>query len=98
MYISSFAYGTGSSGPQPYITVNCTMLYNVSNTKLTLQAYGGATGASYGSKIILNDGGKGGGNSSFIDDTTTTCFMNSQHVCGINWKSQVYATKMSATP
>ncbi len=45
------------SGPQPYITVNCTILYNGSNTKLTLQAYGGATGAGYNSKIILNGGG-----------------------------------------
>ena len=45
IYLSSFAYGSSLSGPQPYITVNCTTLYNGSNTKLTLQAYGGATGA-----------------------------------------------------
>jgi hypothetical protein len=45
IYLSSFAYGTGSSGPQPYITVNATTLYNLSNTILTLQAYGYATTA-----------------------------------------------------
>ena len=56
------------SGPQPYITVNCTMLKIGSNTKLTLQAYGNATGANYGSKIIVNGGGTGGGNISFIND------------------------------
>ncbi len=56
------------------------MLHNGSNTKLTLQAYGGATGASYGSKIILNGGGTCGGNISFINDNTTTCVMNSSGV------------------
>jgi hypothetical protein len=49
------------SGHQPYLTVNCTMLYNGSNTKSTLHAYGGAIGAGYASKIILNGGGTGGG-------------------------------------
>ncbi len=44
IYLSSFAYGTGLSGPQPYITVNCSTLYNLSNTILTLQAaYGYAS-------------------------------------------------------
>ena len=58
IYLSSFAYGTGLSGPQPYITVNCTTLYNGSNTKLTLQAYGSAaSGSNYNSKIIVNGGG-----------------------------------------
>jgi hypothetical protein len=33
IYLSSFAYGSSLSGPQPYITVNCSMLYNLSNTK-----------------------------------------------------------------
>jgi hypothetical protein len=28
IYISSFAYGSSLSGPQPYITVNYSMLYN----------------------------------------------------------------------
>ena len=32
IYLSSFAYANYLSGPQPYITVNCTMLYNGSNT------------------------------------------------------------------
>jgi len=31
IYLSSFAYGTWMSGPQPYITVNCSMLYNGCN-------------------------------------------------------------------
>jgi hypothetical protein len=53
------------------------MLYDGSNTKLTLQAYGGATGANYGSKIIVNGGGTSGGNISFINDSTTTCVTNS---------------------
>ena len=75
--LSSFAYGTYMSGPQPYLTVNCTMLYNGSNTKLTLQAYGGATGVGYNSKIILNGGNNSAGNISFINDNTTTCIMNS---------------------
>ena len=35
------------------------MLYNGSNTKLTSQAYGGATGAGYNSKMILNGDGTG---------------------------------------
>ena len=55
IYLSSFAYGTSLSIPQPYITVNCTTLYNLSNTILTLQAYGYAgTGGNQGAKIILN--------------------------------------------
>ncbi len=33
------------------------MVYNESDTKLTLQAYEGTTGAGYNSKIILNGGG-----------------------------------------
>ncbi len=60
-YISSFAYGSSLSGPQPSITVNCSMLYHLSNTKLTLQAYGYATtGGNPGAKIILNGGNNGG--------------------------------------
>ena len=73
IYLSSFAYGTGSSEPQPYITVNCSMLYNLSNTILTLQAYGYAT--SPGAKIIVNGGNNGGGSLSFCHDSTTTCTM-----------------------
>jgi hypothetical protein len=67
------------SGPQPYIMVNCTMmLYNGNNTKFTLQAYGGATGAVYNSKIVLNGGGTiGAGDISFINDDITICTMNS---------------------
>ena len=65
---------------QPYITVNCTMLYNGSNTKLTLQAYGNATGAGYNSKIILNGGNNSAGSTSFINDNITTCVMNSSGV------------------
>jgi hypothetical protein len=53
------------------------MLYDGSNTKLTLQAYGGANGAGYNSKIILNGGGTiGAGSISFINDNVTTCTMN----------------------
>ena len=55
------------------------MLYNGSNTKLTLQACGGATGVSYGSKIIVNGGGTSGGNISFINDSTRRV-MNSSGV------------------
>ncbi len=54
------------------------MLYNGSNTKMTMQAYGGATGAGYNSKIILNGGSTiGAGDISFINDNVTTCTMNS---------------------
>ena len=42
------------------------MVYNGSNTKLAFQAYGGATGAGYNSKIILNGGGAGAGDISFL--------------------------------
>ncbi len=67
MYFSSFAYGTYLSELQPYITVNCTTLYNGSNSQPTLQAYGGATGAGYNSIIIVNGGGgTRGGNISFL--------------------------------
>ena len=84
IYLSSFAYGTGLSGPQPYITENCSMLYNLSNTILTLQAYGYAgTGGNQGAKIILNGRNNGGGNISFINDNNATCVMNSGGV-GIN--------------
>ena len=66
------------SGPQPYITVNATTLYNLCNTKLTLQAYGYATtGANQGSKIILNGGNNGGSSISFTNDATTACTMTS---------------------
>jgi hypothetical protein len=47
---------------------------------LTLQAYGGATGIGYSSKIILNGGGTIGGNISFINDNTTSCTMTSSGV------------------
>jgi hypothetical protein len=77
IYLSSFAYGTWMSGPQPYITVNCSMLYNGCNTKMTMQAYGNATGAGYNSKIILNGGNNSAGSTSFINDNITTCVMNS---------------------
>ena len=60
------------------------MLYNGSNTKLTLQAYGGATGAGYNSKTILNGGNNSAGDISFINDNTTSCIMNSS---GCNIKS-----------
>jgi hypothetical protein len=71
------------SGPQPYITVNCTSLCNGSNTKLTLQAYGNATGGSQGAKIIMNGNNGSGVLLSFINDTTTTCTMTGSR-CGIN--------------
>jgi hypothetical protein len=74
--------------------MNRTMLYNGSNTKLTLQAYGGTTGASYGSKIIVNGGGTGGGNISFINDNITTCVMNSSGV-GINTTPGSYALNVN---
>ncbi len=73
--MSCFAYGSTLSGSQPYITVNCTMLYNGSNTKLTLQTCGNATGGNYGSKIILNVGYAGVGSISLTNDSTTTCTM-----------------------
>ena len=75
IYLSSFAYGTGLSGPQPYITINLTTLYNACNTILTLQAYGAAVGGSAGAKIILNGGNNGGGSIQFINDSTTSCTM-----------------------
>jgi hypothetical protein len=72
--LSSFAYGTYLSGPQAYLTVNLTTLYNGCNTKVTLQAYGAAvSGRNYGSKIILNGGNSGNGLISFLNDGTTTC-------------------------
>jgi len=80
IYLSSFAYGTYMSGPQPYITVNCSMLYNGANTKLTLQAYGNATGANFNSKIILNGGNNSAGDISFITDNVTRCMINSNGI------------------
>jgi hypothetical protein len=84
IYLSSFAYGTSLSGPQPYITVNLKDLYNACNTKLTMQAYGYAGGGNYGAKIILNGGFGGGGSISFINDTTTSCTMttNGTYITG----------------
>ena len=75
IHLSSFAYGSSLSGPQPYLTVNCTKLYNLCNTKLTLQSYGYASGGNYGATIILNGGNSGGSSISFTNDTTTTCTM-----------------------
>ncbi len=52
------------------------MLYNLSNTNLTLQAYGYATTVGNpGAKIILNGGNNGGDSKSFTNDSTTTCTM-----------------------
>jgi hypothetical protein len=66
------------------------MLYNGSNTKLTLQAYGNATGAGYNSKIILNGGNNSAGSISFINDNTTSCVMNSSGVGIQNTNPQAY--------
>ena len=57
------------------------MLYNLCNTKLTLQAYGYATtGGNQGAKIILNGGNNGCGSISFTNDSTTTCTMTTSGV------------------
>jgi hypothetical protein len=68
------------------------MLYNLSNTILTLQAYGYATSSAgaQGAKIILTGGNNGGGSISFTNDSTTTYVMNSSGI-GINTTPGSYA-------